>query len=81
MVECSASDPEMWVRFPLPAPIFILRSDAEVVITVLTRNQLEALSRVGSNPTHSAKIKRQLKFLQDSLSIRKVETIDISNLS
>ena len=58
MVECSASDPEMWVRFPLPAPRFlydILWSDAEVVITVLTRNQLEALSRVGSNPTHSAK--------------------------
>ena len=30
-------------------------SDAEVVITVLTRNQLEALLHVGSNPTHSAK--------------------------
>lgn len=25
MVECSASDPEMWVRFPLPAPTSLFK--------------------------------------------------------
>lgn len=44
---------------PITCSIFIIsRSGAEVVITVLTRNQLEALLHVGSNPTHSAKIKK-----------------------